>query len=275
MNLGMNMPVAAIQMTSGPDLGDNLTQAAGLIAQAAAAGAKWVATPEMTGGLYPDRATSIAAAWPEADHPAIGFFADQARLYQIWLVIGSLSIADPDAKGRLANRCFVFNPAGDIAARYDKIHLFDAVVGTDKPYRESDTYRPGHRPGIVETPWGKVGLSICFDLRFPTLYRHLAQQGARVMMVPAAFTRPTGAAHWEILLRARAIETGSYIIAPAQTGDHGSGRHTWGHSMIINPWGEIIASIGDDVGVITANLDLEKADDMRSAIPVLTSASTY
>ena len=264
------MQVAAIQMTSGPDLDANLAQAGRLVDQAVAAGAQWAATPEMTGGLFADRRAAQAAAMPETGHPALAFFADLAKTRKIWLVIGSLSIRLPDDPSeRLANRCYVFNSLGEIAARYDKIHLFDAVVGDGQPYRESDSYCPGNQPGLVTTPWGKIGLSICFDLRFPALYRHLAQQGARVMMVPAAFTVPTGAAHWEILLRARAIETGSFIIAPAQTGDHGGGRKTWGHSMIIDPWGTVLAAAGDQIGVITANLDLDQADKVRAAIPVL------
>lgn len=261
--------IAALQMTSGPNLAANLAMLSDAVAAAVQDGAEMVISPEMTTGIFEDRISAQRAALPETNHPALETAAALARHHQIILVLGSIAVRT-EQEQYLANRCYVFDQTGTIVARYDKIHLFDAVVGDGRIYRESDSYRAGEKIVLAPTPWGTLGLSICFDLRFPHHYRQMAQSGAKMMVVPAAFTVPTGQAHWEILLRARAIETGSFIIAPAQTGNHGGGRQSWGHSMIIDPWGTILAQLEDQPGWICADLDLSIADQIRQKIPTLT-----
>ncbi len=259
--------VACVQLNSGRELAPNIAAASVLIREACAAGAQLVLTPENTAMVEPKRALQLDKARPELDHPAIPAFQALAAELGIWLLIGSLSIRLDAAT--CANRSFLFDDRGRIAARYDKIHMFDVDLAGGETYRESATFRPGERAVTADTPWGGVGLSVCYDLRFAYLYRALAQAGAGFLTVPAAFTVPTGRAHWEVLLRARAIETGSFVFAPAQCGEHAEGRKTWGHSLIVSPWGEVLAEAGDSPGVICADIDPAKIEEARRMIPAL------
>jgi predicted amidohydrolase len=218
--------------------------------------------------IEPKRPLRLEKARPEAEHPAIPAFSALAAELGVWLLIGSLQIK-LDAV-TCANRSFLFDDCGRVVARYDKIHMFDVDLQGGESYRESKTFRPGDRAVIADTPWGKVGLTVCYDLRFAYLYRALAQAGASFLTVPSAFTVPTGQAHWHTLLRARAIETGSFVFAPAQCGGHAEGRKTYGHSLIVAPWGEVLADGGEAPGVITADIDPAKVAEARSMIPALT-----
>jgi predicted amidohydrolase len=260
----MILRVACIQPNARPDLAANLDAVAHWIRAARADGAQFIATPENTSGMYPNRAALLAAALPEADHPAIGRFAGLARETGAWLLAGSISVLLES--GKLANRSMLFAPSGEIAARYDKIHMFDADPLDGQAYRESATFAPGTEAVVAETPFGRLGLSICYDVRFPALYNALAQNGAAMITVPAAFTVPTGKAHWHILLRARAIETGAFIVAPAQTGEHAGGRLTYGHSLIVAPWGEVLADGGEAEGFVAADCDMERVTEARRMI---------
>jgi len=218
--------------------------------------------------IEPRRPLLLEKALPEARHPAVPAFAALAAELGIWLLIGSLAIKVEAA--RCANRSYLFDPKGRIAARYDKIHMFDVDLATGERYRESASFRPGAAAVFADLPWGRLGLTICYDLRFPPLYRALAQAGADFISVPSAFTRPTGEAHWQVLLRARAIETGCYILAPAQCGEHAEGRKTWGHSLIVSPWGEIVAEAGEEPAILTARIDPSAVAAARRMIPALT-----
>jgi deaminated glutathione amidase len=258
---------ACIQLTAGPDLAPNIAEACERIREARAAGADVVLTPENTTMIEPRRALLLEKALPEAGHPAIPAFAGLAAELGIWLLIGSLAVrVEPT---RCANRSYLFDPGGRIAARYDKIHMFDVDLASGERYRESANFRPGGAAVFADLPWGRLGLTICYDLRFPQLYRALAQAGADFICVPSAFTRPTGEAHWQVLLRARAIETGCYVLAPAQCGEHAEGRKTWGHSLIVSPWGEIVAAAGDAPAIITARIDPAAVAAARRMIPAL------
>lgn len=262
-----SLRLSLVQMTSTSDVGHNIEQASRLITQAAEDGAQLIATPEMTGLLTTKRDVLLTHLYAEADDPALKAFQALARDKNIWLLIGSLPIKAGEEQ--VANRSFLIAPDGQIAARYDKIHMFDVSLPNGESYQESRLYKAGDKAVLAETPWGGLGMSVCYDVRFPHLYRELAQAGAKLISVPAAFTRPTGAAHWHILLRARAIETASYVFAPAQCGDHGGGRKTFGHSLIIDPWGEILAEGGEEPGVISAKLDLLRVNDVRERLPSL------
>lgn len=266
--------VACVQLNAGQDLDDNLAKAADLIRQASARlpsdGPRLIATPEMTSGIIKGSRAQFEAAYTASEHPGIPFFANLAHEVSAHLLVGSMAIRpeadDPDQ--RLFNRSLLFHPRGAMVASYDKIHMFDVDVAGDQAYRESKAYKPGEdQPVLAALDGVKLGMSICYDVRFPNLYRQLAQAGASVIAVPAAFTVPTGKAHWEVLLRSRAIETGAYVIAPAQTGEHYPGRATYGHSMIISPWGQVLQAAGDQPGVITASLDLAAVAKARAAIP--------
>jgi len=258
---------ACIQANAGPDIAENLSAVEPLILEAGKSGARLIALPENVSMMVKGRDKIAAQAKNEGDHPAIPFFAAMAQKTGAWIVGGSLAIAAGD--GKFFNRCYLFNPEGNIAARYDKIHMFDADVGTDEKYRESETFRRGERAVVADADFGKLGLTICYDLRFPHLYRALAKAGAAIITAPAAFTATTGALHWHVLLRARAIETGAYILAPAQCGTHDGGRRTYGHSLIIDPLGTIVAEAGVEPGTITAELDLSKVDEARRMLPSL------
>lgn len=265
---------ACIQMESGPDMSANLACAEDLIRQAAARGAKLVVTPENTCGLWDKPQDKLSQACAEDAHPGLKRFPALARALGLWILAGSLTIRS--SGGLCANRSYLFDSEGRTVARYDKIHLFDVDLPTGERRRESETVAPGDRAVVAATPWGKLGLSICYDLRFSYLYRALAQAGAMFLTVPAAFTVPTGQAHWEVLVRARAIETGSYVLAPAQGGTHEGGRKTWGHSLIVGPWGEVLAqgpAKGPDV--IVADLDPDAVIKAREAIPALRHDRTF
>lgn len=259
--------VACVQMTAGREIEPNIAAAAEAIRAARAAGADFILTPENATMVEPRRALILEKARPEDDHPAIPAFRALAAETGAWLLIGSLTIRLAD--GRCANRSFLLDGTGRIAARYDKIHMFDVDLPGGERYRESATFRPGGEAVVAETPWGTVGLSICYDLRFPHLYRALAQAGARFLTVPAAFTRPTGRAHWHVLLRARAIETGCFVFAPAQCGTHAGDRRTYGHSLVVAPWGEVLADGGEEPGFLLAEIDTAKVAEARRMVPSL------
>ena len=251
-----------------------LAQAEPLVRQAAAAGAEFIATPEGTNILQRDKARLFEAVRPlEEDACVLGLRA-LARELGVWILIGSALARRED--GQLANRSTLIGADGAVVATYDKIHMFDVDLPTGERHRESSLYIPGEAAAVVQAPFAKLGLSICYDVRFPHLYRALAKAGAEVITVPAAFTRPTGEAHWEILLRARAIETGAFVLAPAQGGVHEDGRGTWGRSTIIGPWGEILAKAEDDEpGVVIADLDLDAVAKARAAIPALANDRAF
>ncbi|HEC01464.1 MAG TPA: carbon-nitrogen hydrolase family protein [Sphingomonadales bacterium] len=259
-----------VQMSSTNDRAENMASAETLIRAAAAQGAQIILTPEMTTLIELDRTALLDKIYSEAEDPSLPVFQALAAELNIWLVIGSMAVRVGD---RIANRCYVLSPDGRIAAYYDKIHMFDVDLPGGEQYRESRSYAAGERAVLAATPFGKIGLSICYDLRFPHLYRMLAQGGADVLTVPAAFTQVTGKAHWHILLRARAIENGTFIFAPAQTGRHmsaaGETRETYGHSLFVDPWGNIIDDGGEDVGIIVAEIDPALCEKARSRIPSL------
>ena len=267
------MRVGLVQLTVGDDPSANLPRTVALIRQAAAGGADFILTPECTNALSSSRDHQRAVFHLEANDPTLAALRAEAANAGIWLLIGSLGLKTGDADGRFANRSFLIGPDGGIAARYDKIHMFDVNVSQTEVYRESAGYRPGARAVLANTSLGQIGMTVCYDLRFPTLYRHLAQAGAEILTVPAAFNHITGAAHWEVLLRARAIETGCYVLAPAQTGFHpetaGKGRNTHGHSLVIAPWGEVLADGGDQPGITFAQIDLAQVGNARHRIPSL------
>ncbi|WP_300421455.1 carbon-nitrogen hydrolase family protein [uncultured Hyphomonas sp.] len=261
--------VAGVQMRSGVEIAPNIAAASGLIRDAARQGAQLVATPEMTNLLDIRPGKARPKIVPEADDQTLGAMRGLAAELGIWMLIGSIAVTLA-GEDRLANRSVLIAPDGSVRARYDKIHMFDVEVGDGQSYRESRAYRPGERAVLAETEFGKLGMTICYDVRFPHLYRKLAQAGAGILTIPAAFTRVTGKAHWHVLVRARAIETGSFVIAPAQGGKHEDGRETFGHSLIVSPWGEVLAEKADDEpGVILADLDLDAVAIARRRIPSL------
>lgn len=258
---------ACVQMNSVAEIAPNLASASNFIRAAAGAGAQLVMTPENTTLIDPNRARALAKTPPEETHPGVPHFSALARELGIWLLIGSMPVRADDK--RIANRSFLFDPNGAVAARYDKIHMFDVDLPNGETYRESNGVRPGGQGVVAATPWGGLGLTICYDVRFAYLHRALAHAGAVMLTVPAAFTVPTGRAHWHVLLRARAIETGCFVFAPAQTGEHAEGRLTYGHSLIISPWGEVLADAGEAPGFIIADVDLEQVHKARSMVPAL------
>lgn len=268
------MRVGLVQLQVCDDPAVNLPVTLSFIRAAAAGGAEFVLTPECTNALSSNRDHQRRVLHAEADDPTLAALREEASRLGIWLLIGSLGLLTEDADGRFANRSFLIGPDGSIQARYDKIHMFDVNVSETEIYRESAGYRPGQKAVLAQTPFGKIGMTVCYDLRFPYLYRALAQAGADVLTVPAAFNHITGQAHWEVLLRARAIETGCYVIAPAQTGfhpeSHGKGRRTHGHSLVVAPWGEVLADGGTEPGVVFAEIDLAQVTAARGKIPSLT-----
>lgn len=259
---------ACVQMTSGPDIDENLKTAESFIRKAAGQGASLIATPEMTDSIRRYAKDKLKDANAKADM----HFSALAKELGIWLLIGSLGAAH---KGKLANRSFLFAPDGSTCATYDKIHMFDVKLSRAEFYKESTEYESGDQAVVAECDDFKLGLGICYDLRFPHFWRDMGKQGADILAAPAAFTVPTGKAHWEILLRARAIETGCFVIAPAQVGEHEGGRMTYGHSLIISPWGEIIAEKTEGTGIITASLDLSEVEKARKSIPALAHDREY
>jgi predicted amidohydrolase len=256
--------VACLQTNSGPDVAKNLASAEQMIRAAREEGVQLVAMPEVVDFRDEGPEPYQRYAQPNDAHKAADFFAGLARELKIWILAGSMTARD--AGGKLANRSFLFDDSGKRVATYDKIHLFDTGVVGDKASTESNIYVPGDRAVVVDTPIGRLGLSICYDVRFPHLYRDLAKAGAQILAVPSSFLPITGAAHWHVLLRARAIETGCYVIAPGQTGTYRPGQGSYGHSLIIDPWGEILADAGEAVGYITAEIDLDHLQSVRNRI---------
>lgn len=264
---------ACVQITSGPDIADNLKMLEGLIREATGAGAQFVATPENSCLIRHPMERMLDGALSQDEHPGIPLAADLAKELGIYLLIGSYAVQVDG--GKLANRSFFFGPDGQLAATYDKIHLFDVQLPDGETHKESDVIQVGQQAVLTELGEAKLGLSICYDVRFAKLYRDLAKAGADILAVPSAFTVATGRAHWKSLLRARAIETGSFVVAPAQVGEHDSGRKTWGHSLIISPWGEVLAEAGDQPEIIRAELRLSHVRKAREAIPALTHDRDY
>jgi predicted amidohydrolase len=268
------MRAALVQLTVGDDPQANLPETLTYLRAAAAGGADLVLTPECTGLLSSSRDHQRRVLRTEAEDETLAALRAEARAIGISVLVGSLGLLTGDADGRFANRSFLIGADGEIVARYDKIHMFDVNVSETEVYRESAAYRPGARAVVADMPFARIGMAVCYDLRFPHLFRRLAQGGAQILTVPAAFNHLTGEAHWEVLLRARAIETGCFVLAPAQTGfhpeEHGKGRRTHGHSLAVNPWGEVMVDAGVDPGVTFVDLDLSEVDKARGRVPSLT-----
>jgi len=267
------MRAGLIQLTASDLPAENLNPTETLIREAAAGGAGLVLTPEVTNIVSASRCHQRAHLRHEAEDATLARLRQIAADLGIWLLIGSLALRSDDDDDRFANRSFLVGPDGGIAARYDKIHMFDVDISETETFRESAAFRPGDRAVLARTPFAAIGLSVCYDIRFARLYRRLAQAGAQILTVPAAFSPVTGAAHWEVLLRARAIETGCFVLAPAQTGTHptqtGRERRTYGHSMAIAPWGEVLADAGTEPGVTLVDLDLGAVERARGRVPSL------
>lgn len=262
------MKVGLVQLCSGSDPEENLPVTEAFIREAVSAGAELVITPEVTNCVSASRAYQLEVLRVEGEDLTLARLQVVAGELGIWLLVGSLALKTSGS--RFANRSILIGPDGGVKARYDKIHMFDVDLGAGESYRESSGFRPGDRAVLAETPLGRIGMTICYDLRFSHLYRSLAIAGAQMISVPSAFTQQTGAAHWHVLLRARAIETGCFVLAPAQTGTHaGSNRQTYGHSLVVNPWGEVIADAGTEPGVLIADLALDECDKARARIPSL------
>ncbi len=259
--------IAVVQTTTGIDAAANAAALAQAIATAAGEGATMVFTPEMSGLLDRDRERAAASLKKENEDIVLVAVREAAARAGVWVQLGSLALRRQDP--RMANRGFVIDDAGNIRARYDKMHLFDVDLANGERYRESAAYAGGDRPVVVATPVGRMGMSICYDMRFPDLYRALSDAGAEVLSVPAAFTRPTGQAHWHILLRARAIEAGAWVVAAAQTGEHQDGRATYGHSLVVDPWGQVVLDMGEEPGIGYATIDPAVTSDVRARVPAL------
>jgi deaminated glutathione amidase len=259
--------VGLVQMRSGVDPAINLATALSSVEEAAGAGAAYVLTPEMTNIMEIKREKLFAAIADEERDPTIAAMREAARKLSIYIHIGSLAVkASPD---KAANRSFLIDRRGDVVARYDKIHMFDVDLANGESYRESRNFRAGELAVVADLPWGRLGVTVCYDLRFPALYRALAEAGASFFSIPAAFTKQTGEAHWHVLMRARAIENGSFVFAAAQGGMHENGRETFGHSLVVDPWGQIIAEAGNEPGIILAEVDPAQVAAARSRIPSL------
>lgn len=273
------MKTAILQITSTDNPDENLEMVKGMVAEAASNGAQFVLTPEVTNCVSNSTTRQREVLRFEEEDQTLASLRVQAQELGIWLLIGSLGIKTHDADGRFANRSFMISPAGEIVARYDKIHMFDVQVTETETFRESANYRPGEQAVVADTDFGKVGMTICYDLRFPHLHAALAHAGATILTVPAAFSPVTGMAHWESLLRARAIETGCWVIAPAQTGTHpktrGKTRHTHGHSLAIAPWGEVLIDAGTEPGIHYFDLDNKSVTEARRRVPTLTHVRAF
>lgn len=260
-------PIAVLQMTAGIDPAANADVLERAIAEAAAAGAAMIFTPEMSGLMDRDRTRAAVHLTTEDRDPVLARVRAAAAEHGLWVHLGSLAMRVED--GRLANRGYVIDHRGDIRARYDKMHLFDVDLPGGESWRESAVYVPGERAIVVDTPVGRLGLAICYDLRFPALFAALTEAGATILSVPAAFTRPTGAAHWHVLLRARAIEAGVHLVAAAQTGEHQDGRATYGHSLVVGPWGEVLLDMGEAAGLGFAAIDPTQVEAVRERLPAI------
>ncbi|MBO9452349.1 carbon-nitrogen hydrolase family protein [Tropicibacter sp. R16_0] len=273
------MKTALVQITSSDDPAANLDMVRRMIAEAAKGGAKFILTPEVTNCVSTSTTRQREVLQHQEDDITLAGLREQAAELGIWLLIGSLGIKTHDADGRFANRSFMINPKGEIVAQYDKIHMFDVQVTEHETFRESANYRPGTKAVVAKTDFGKVGMTICYDVRFPHLHAKLAQEGATILTVPAAFSPVTGAAHWEPLLRARAIETGCWILAPGQCGEHpktrGKTRYTHGHSLVVAPWGEVVIDAGTEPGIHYFDLDDTSVTDARRKVPSLTHVRPF
>ena len=266
--------VGLVQMRASRSIVDNIAAAAKLIREAKALGADYILTPEVTNVMEEGRENLFAAIVEEERDPAVKALAALAKELGIYLHIGSLAVRASEHKA--ANRAFVFSPAGGIVARYDKIHMFDVDLPGEKSYRESDNFRPGESAVMVDLPWGRLGLAICYDLRFPALFRALAEGGASFLTVPAAFTRQTGEAHWHTLLKARAIENGCFVFAAAQGGRHENGRETFGHSLVVDPWGRVVGELAhDEPGVLVVEVDPAQVGATRARVPSLSNGRRF
>ena len=266
---------ACIQFTSARDYAPNIRVVSDLVRRARDGGADFVLTPENTGLTEPVGKLRREKARDEANHPVLEALREVARETGVWLLIGSLAVdlsREPgmaEGERRLANRSYLVDPGGAVVARYDKIHMFDVDLAGGESYRESNAFRPGDRTVLAETPWGILGMTVCYDLRFPQLYRALAQAGADFLAIPSAFTVPTGKAHWNVLMRARAIENGCFVFAPAQWGEHAEERRTYGHSLIVDPWGEVLVDAGEGVGIVSARVEVDAIAKARRMVPSL------
>jgi predicted amidohydrolase len=268
--------IALAQMCSGINPAENAEQLRSLIAEAAAGGAEMICTPEMSGLLDLNRSRAAGVIQTEQDDMVLAAVRSEAKDRQIWVQLGSLAIkASGDPGEKWVNRSYLINPAGKIDARYDKIHLFDVDLSPSESQRESSAYARGQRAVVASLPGATLGLSICYDLRFSALYEALTGAGADILSIPAAFTVPTGKAHWEILLRARAIEAGAFVVAAAQYGRHADGRSTYGHSMVVDPWGEVMLDMGEGTGIGFCDLDLDKIREVRSRIPAVANRQKF
>jgi len=272
-HLDRNFRAALVQLRAGRTIPPNLDRAEALIRRAARGGAQYVQTPENTALMELEPKLVLAQVRPEAESEPLRRFCALAGELGIWLHVGSLGIKV--GEGRVANPSFLSNPGGAIAARYDKLHMFDVDLAGGESYRESQYYAPGSEAVVADLPWGRLGMSICYDLRFPALYRTLATAGANLIAIPAAFTKQTGQAHWHVLVRTRAIETGAFVLAATQGGLHENGRETYGHSMIVSPWGEILAEAGEDPCVVFAEIDLALSGEARAHIPSLRHSRAF
>jgi len=258
---------ACIQNTATRNIATNIVWVCERISEARAEGADFITLPETVGLIEPDNARIAESSYSEVEDAGLGAFRNSARTLEVTILVGSQLIKTADK--RIVNRSFLLDTQGEIVARYDKLHMFDIELSNGEFYRESDVIDAGDKAVLATTPWGKLGMSVCYDLRFPALYRALAQNGAQFITIPAAFTQTTGKAHWHTLVRARAIENACYVIAPNQCGHHGDKRDSWGHSLIVDPWGEILADGGAEPGIIYADIDLSKVDKARNMIPAL------
>jgi predicted amidohydrolase len=267
---GLKFLAGAVQMCSGRDVQRNIADASTLIREAAARGAEFIATPEMTNILDTDRQRVASIVQAESEDPAPHAFGELAKELGVHLLIGSLALKS--AQQKLVNRSLLFSPGGEVLARYDKIHMFDVDLDDGQRFRESSGYEAGRSAIVADLPWGRLGLSVCYDLRFPALYNSLAKAGSYLLSVPSAFTKLTGEAHWHVLLRARAIENAAFVLAPAQAGRHECGRESYGHSLVVGPWGEVIAEGGKAPGIIMAAIDMSLAMAARARIPALSHA---
>ena len=273
MSQAESFTVACVQVNAGNDMAENTAVAVDMVRQARAAGADFITTPENLTMMEHGSKETRAKAMEEGSHGALKTLSELAAELEAWLLIGSLGIR---AGGNgVANRSFLVAPDGTIAGRYDKIHMFDVDLANGEVYRESESFQPGEQAVLAATPWGPLGLTVCYDVRFGHLYRALAQAGASFITVPAAFTKVTGEAHWHVLLRARAIETGCYIFAPAQCGTHPGERATFGHTLVVDPWGEVLADGGEEPGIVTARIDPAKVAAARAMIPALRHDRPY
>ena len=272
------MKVAALQLCASDNPVANLAHTLSMVQQASEAGAQFIATPEVTNCVSSSRRRQNKVLALQENDQTLAAMCTAAARFGVWISVGSLALKLPD-DDRFTNRSFMIDPSGQIVAQYDKIHMFDVTLSETEQYRESDGYRAGDHAVIADTAFGRIGMTICYDIRFPHLYRGLAKSGASILLIPAAFAQPTGRAHWEVLLRARAIETGCYVIAAAQTGEHQTSqrrpRKTYGHSMIVSPWGEIMADAGEDQGIIYADLDLSLVESTRARVPSILSNQSF